>query len=235
MSTHSPRNTEPALHLRDVPVWIFDLDNTLYPASSRLFDQVDWNMTQFVAELLGVERDAARKVQKEYFRTFGTTMRGLMNNHGVDPEEFMAYVHDIDLGDLPVDTLLIEALAALPGRKVIYTNGSRDHADNITKHLGIDGFFEGCFDIIDAAYTPKPNPDPYHQICARHDIDPAKAVMVEDMARNLVPAADLGMTTVWVDTGVDWSQDASEDGHIHHKTDTLSAWLAEIAGIPAKR
>lgn len=217
--------------LRGADVWIFDLDNTLYPASSRLFDQVDWNMTRYVGELLGLERDAARKVQKDYFRTYGTTMRGLMTEHGVDPAAFLAYVHDIDLSSLPVDELLADALAALPGRKVIFTNGSKDHADNITRHLGIDHCFEGCFDIIDAEYTPKPAPETYAAFCIRHGIEPSRAVMVEDMARNLVPAADLGMTTVWVDTGVDWSRDTSQNGHIHHTTDRLSDWLADVAGV----
>lgn len=227
-----PKDTSAtAAKLRDTKVWVFDLDNTLYPASSRLFDQVDWNMTRYVAELLDIDQVEARRLQKDYFRSFGTTMRGLMTVHGIDPSAFLDYVHDIDVTGLPVDSLMIEALAALPGRKVIYTNGSKGHADNITKHLGIDGYFEGCFDIIDAAYTPKPALESYHAMCDAFGIDPAEAVMVEDMAKNLVPAAELGMTTVWVDTGADWSRDQSDQGHIHHRTDALSAWLAEMAGI----
>jgi putative hydrolase of the HAD superfamily len=220
-----------AAKLRDTKVWVFDLDNTLYPASSRLFDQVDWNMTRYVAELLDIDQVEARRLQKDYFRSFGTTMRGLMTVHGIDPAAFLDYVHNIDVTGLAVDSLMIEALAALPGRKVIYTNGSKGHANNITRHLGIDGYFEGCFDIIDAAYTPKPALEPYRAMCDAFGIDPAEAVMVEDMAKNLVPAAELGMTTVWVDTGADWSRDQSDYGHIHHRTDALSAWLAEMAGI----
>lgn len=212
------------------PVWIFDLDNTLYPAASRLFDQVDWRMTQFVADLLGLERLAARQVQKDYFLTYGTTMRGLMTKHGVDPVTFMDYVHDIDLSALPKDPTLSEALGKLPGRKVIFTNGSTAHALNITRHVGIEHHFDGFFDIIDAAFVPKPAPATYEAVCGRFGIDPSQAVMVEDMAKNLVPAAALGMTTVWVDTGADWSRETAELGHVHHRTDDLATWLAEVVG-----
>ncbi len=231
--TSSQRAGQPAVRrdpedLRATPVWIFDLDNTLYPASSNLFDQVDWNMTRFVSEFLGLEPDAARKVQKDYFREYGTTMRGLMTKHGVDPHEFMAYVHDIDLAPIGPDPKLTAALDALPGRKVIFTNGSTPHADNITKHLQIDHHFEGCFDIVDAEFRPKPAQPTYEAFCARFGIEPTEAVMVEDMAKNLVPAAALGMTTVWVDTGVGWSRETAEHGHVHHRTDDLADWLTAI-------
>lgn len=211
-------------------VWIFDLDNTLYPASSRLFDQVDWNMTAFVSDLLNLPRDEARALQKQYFREYGTTMRGLMTRHDVEPEVFLSYVHDIDLAPISADPVLINALEKLPGRKVIFTNGSTAHADNITRHIGIDHHFEGCFDIIDAGYVPKPAPDTYDAVCRRFDIDPTDAVMVEDMAKNLLPAADLGMTTVWLDTGVGWSRETADDGHVHHRIEDLSTWLAAVTG-----
>ncbi|MDP4795933.1 MAG: pyrimidine 5'-nucleotidase [Rhodospirillales bacterium] len=213
-------------------VWIFDLDNTLYPASSKLFDQVDWNMTRYVGELLGLEQTEARTLQKQYFREFGTTMRGLMTRHNVDPEAFLAYVHKIDLTPISADPILNGALDKLPGRKVIFTNGTTAHAENITRHLGIDHHFEGCFDIIDSGYVPKPALDPYHAVCQRFEIDPADAVMVEDMARNLAPAAALGMTTVWLDTGVDWSRAGSEHDHVHHRADDLAAWLDGVVNHP---
>ena len=216
--------------LRDAGVWIFDLDNTLYPASSRLFDQVDWNMTDFVSNLLDLPRDEARALQKQYFREFGTTMRGLMTRHEVDPAVFLEYVHNIDLAPISADPMLTEALEKLPGRKVIFTNGSTAHAENITRHIGIDHHFEGCFDIIDAGYVPKPAADTYDAFCRRFDIDPAEAVMVEDMAKNLVPAAALGMTTVWLDTGVGWSRETSDDGHVHHRIEDLAPWLSGITG-----
>jgi putative hydrolase of the HAD superfamily len=215
--------------LRDTHVWIFDLDNTLYPASSNLFDQVDWNMTRYVSELLSLDETEARAIQKQYFREYGTTMRGLMTKHNVDPAAFMDYVHNIDLSPIAENPALTDALARLPGRKVIFTNGSTAHAKNITRHIGVDHHFEGCFDIIDADYVPKPAPETYQSVCARFDINPAEAVMVEDMAKNLVPAAAMGMTTVWVNTGVAWSREQSELGHIHHRTDDLASWLSQVA------
>ncbi len=209
-------------------VWIFDLDNTLYPAESRLFDQVDWNMTRFVSELLELEQTEARKLQKQYFREYGTTMRGLMTRHDVDPKVFMDYVHDIDLAPISANPVLTNALDKLPGRKVIYTNGTTTHAENITRHLQIDHHFEGCFDIIDADYVPKPDQTPYETFCARFDIEPTQAVMVEDMARNLVPAAAMGMTTVWLDTDADWAREGADHDHVHHRTVDIAGWLNEI-------
>lgn len=214
--------------LKAAEVWVFDLDNTLYPSSSRLFDQVDWNMTRYIAELLGLEQTEARKIQKQFFREYGTTMRGLMTVHGVDPEAFLDYVHTIDLSGIAADPLLTAALGKLPGRKVIFTNGSTAHAENITRHIGIDHHFEGCFDIIAADYVPKPAPHTYAAACARFDIDPHSAVMVEDMAKNLLPAAAMGMTTVWLDAETDWSREGSDADHVHHRVDNLAAWLTEI-------
>ncbi|WNK00512.1 pyrimidine 5'-nucleotidase [Thalassospiraceae bacterium LMO-JJ14] len=232
-NTADPENTPNTVRLQPdellaASVWVFDLDNTLYPASSRLFDQVDWNMTDFVSSLLGLPKDEARLLQKQYFHEFGTTMRGLMTRHDVDPNVFLEYVHNIDLAPISADPALIEALEKLPGRKVIFTNGSTAHAENITRHIGIAHHFEGCFDIIDAGYVPKPAPDTYDAFCRRFDIDPTEAVMVEDMAKNLVPAAGLGMTTVWLDTGVGWSRETSDDGHVHHRIDDLADWLTGI-------
>jgi len=225
---NSPSIRESATDLKSADVWVFDLDNTLYPAASNLFDQVDWNMTDYVAALLDVDRVEARRLQKDYFRSFGTTMKGLMTVHDVDPHEFMAFVHDIDLSPISADATLNNAIESLPGRKVIFTNGSTPHADNITKHLGIDHLFEGCFDIVDAGFEPKPNLATYKVFCERFDIDPTRAVMVEDMAKNLAPAAALGMTTVWVDTGEAWAQESAEHGHVHHRTEDLTVWLGDV-------
>ncbi len=233
MTRRTPRKSAEDLMAADV--WIFDLDNTLYPASSRLFDQVDWNITRFVSELLGLEQMEARRLQKDYFRQHGTTMQGLMKLYGVDPKVYLEYVHDIDLAPISPDPVLSKALETLPGRKVIFTNGSTPHADRITKHIGVDHHFCGCFDIIDSGYRPKPDPATYAEVCRRFDIDPAGAVMVEDMARNLVPAADMGMTTVWLHTESDWARSGSDGEHIDHAIGELSPWLAEVtgAGSPA--
>jgi len=205
--------------------WIFDLDNTLYPSSSRLFDQIDQNITRFIMQHLRLEWDAAYKLQKSFFREHGTTMRGLMNDYGTDPEEFLDYVHKIDLSPIEPDPRLIAVLDRLPGRKVIFTNGSQDHARNVTGHLGIDHHFDATFDIVDSGYTPKPAPEVYQRMIATLEIDPATAIMFEDMARNLVPAAEMGMTTVWVRTDVQWGIEGSDGDHIDHIADDLAVWL----------
>lgn len=213
--------------------WIFDLDNTLYPASCNLFHQVDWNITRFVAELLGLPRDEARKIQKDYLRDHGTTMRGLMTHHGVDPREFMDYVHDIDLSPVEPSPRLDAALAALPGRKLIFTNGDVPHAERVMDRLGVRRHFEAVFDIVASDFVPKPRLEVYEKLTRAHDVDPARAVMVEDMPRNLVPAHALGMATVWVRTDSPWAQDLADGDHIHHAVDDLVDWLEEIAGIAA--
>ena len=210
-----------------VETWVFDLDNTLYPASSRLFDQVDKNITRYIMGFLDLDWDAAYKIQKSYFREFGTSMRGMMTNHDTDPADFLQAVHRIDLGSVPVNPDLDDALERLPGRKVIFTNASSDHADNVTRHLGIDHHFDATFDIVDSGYTPKPDTGVYSKMVADLDIDPRSAVMFEDMARNLVPAADMGMTTVWVRTDSDWGIEGSDGDHIDHVVDDLAGWLGK--------
>ena len=211
-----------------IETWIFDLDNTLYPASSRLFDQISQNMTRFIMAHLDLDWDAARKLQKSFFREHGTTMRGLMDKHGTDPVEFLDFVHEIDLSAIIPDPGLKQALERLPGRKVIFTNGSTDHAKNITGHLGIGHLFDATFDIIDSDYTPKPDPGVYAKMTTKLGINPGTAIMFEDMARNLVPAADMGMTTVWVRTDVDWGIEGSEGNHIDHVADDLGKWLGAL-------
>ncbi len=212
-----------------IETWIFDLDNTLYPASSRLFDQVDRKITEFIMQALDLEWDEAYKTQKSYFRDYGTSMRGMMSVHGTAPEDYLTYVHDIDLSPIPASPALDSALAQLAGRKVIFTNGSTKHATNVTKKLGISHHFDGIFDIVDSHYTPKPDHRVYEKMIAAFDLDPRKSVMVEDMARNLVPAAALGMTTVWVRTESEWAREGSVGDHIHHIVDDLTDWLAALA------
>jgi len=207
---------------------VFDLDNTLYPSSCRLFDQVEKNMTRFIELLLKCERDEAYSVQKTYFREHGTTMAGLMHHHGVEPHDFMDFVHDIDLSGVPTDPDLDTALNRLPGQKIIFTNGSVNHAENITAHLGIRHHFDHVFDIVAANFVPKPARSVYDLLAERHDINPATSVMVEDMAINLKPAAEMGMTTVWVRTENEWGTKGSDGDHIHHVVDDLTGWLTQI-------
>jgi putative hydrolase of the HAD superfamily len=221
--------------LDQIETWIFDLDNTLYPASCRLFDQIHARMTRFIAARLGLSPEAALVVQKTYFREHGTTMRGLMTVDRVDPHEFLAFVHDIDLSCVPPDPVLVAALAALPGRKIVHTNGSVRHAERLLDHLGIAASFSGVVDIAAAGFEPKPALAGYHELIRRHQVAPQSALMVEDMAKNLVPAATLGMTTAWVRGTVDWAVAGSEGDHIHHIVDDIGHFLAAAAALDRRR
>ena len=217
--------------LRAVGVWIFDLDNTLYPASCDLFSLIEHRMGAFIAERFGVSPEEARLRQKRFFRQYGTTLRGLMVEHGVEPEAFLDYVHAIDLSPVAPNPALARALAALPGRKLVFTNASRGHAERVMARLGVAGHFEAIHDIADAGYLPKPAPAAYAGFIARHGVAPARACMIDDMAGNLVPAALLGMTTVWIRSDSAWGRPIAEDlPHIHHVTGDLPGWLAALAG-----
>lgn len=219
-----------------IDCWIFDLDNTLYPASCNLFAQVDQRITSFIAGHFNIVPDEARALQKRYFRDHGTTLRGLMVEHDIDPVPFLDYVHAIDVTPVAPSPSLADALLRLPGRRLIYTNGSERHAHNVTERLGITHCFDGVFDIVAAGYVPKPDPRPYDQMVERFAIDPARACMVEDIARNLVPAHALGMATVWVSSESEWSHpDRSAIGtgsHIDVVVEDLVGWLETVA-LPA--
>jgi putative hydrolase of the HAD superfamily len=214
--------------LGEIETWIFDLDNTLYPVSCRLFDQIHARMTRFIADRLDLTAEAALVVQKTYFREHGTTLRGLMTVDRIDPDDFLAFVHEVDLSCVPQDPVLVAALSALPGRKIVHTNGSRRHAERLLDHLGIAESFCGILDIAAAAYQPKPALAGYHELLRRHQVAPLTALMIEDMAKNLVPAAALGMTTAWVRNPVDWAAAGSEGDHVHHVVDNLGRFLTDI-------
>ncbi len=212
--------------LRRVETWIFDLDNTLYPASCNLFEQVDRRIGEFVVAALGVDAAEARRVQKRYFHEYGTTLRGLMERHRVAPGPFLEYVHAIDVSPVQPSPALDAALARLPGRKVVFTNGSAAHADKVLTRLGVARRFDDVFDIAAADYLPKPEPAAYARLVERLAIRPRSAAMIDDLPRNLVPAAALGMVTVLVRTGAPWAE-GGEGDHIHHATDDLVAWLEQ--------
>ena len=226
--------------LSALETWVFDLDNTLYPASCSLFPQIDVRMRQFIADRLGLGLDEAFALQKRYYREFGTTLRGLMTVHGMEPADFLDYVHDIDHAVLDVAPRLDAALAALPGRKLIFTNGSHRHAEKVLARLGIERHFDGIFDIVAADFVPKPQPQCYDGMIRRFAFDPRAAAMVEDIHRNLVPAAALGMTTVWVrqDNHPDFHvviQETDDLGHVHHVVEDLPHWLEQVAATPSVR
>ena len=217
--------------LASAETWIFDLDNTLYPATCGLFKQVEQNMTRFIMERLEVGRDDAFRIQKAYFQSHGTTMHGLMHHHDVNPEDFLDYVHDIDLAPIPLNPDLEGLLAGLRGRKLVYTNGSTGHAKNITRHMGIDQYFDAVFDIVAADYVPKPEAQAYHRLARDYRINPKTTVMVEDMARNLAPAAAMGMTTVWIETRTPWGRDGAEADFVHHRAPDIVTLLRRVLDI----
>ena len=211
-------------HVRN---WIFDLDNTLYPASADLFSQVDARMTGFIQDLLGLEHDEARRVQKGYFHNHGTTLSGLMTEHHVDPHAFLAHVHDIEMDVIEHDAPLVAAIAKLPGRKLVFTNGDTPYATRILDRLGLSQSFEAIHDIHAMDLMPKPHASAYAGFCTAFDIDPAQSLFVDDMVRNLLPAKAIGMTTVWVDNGSEQSPGAERD-HIDFTIPVLAPWLETI-------
>ena len=214
-------------HIRN---WIFDLDNTLYPASADLFGLMDVRMTAYVARTLELtDLVEARRVQKSYFQGHGTTLAGLMAEHEVDPHAYLADVHDIDLAVLAEDARLARLIARLPGRKLIFTNGDEPYARRVLARLGLSETFEAIHDIHACAYKPKPHGDSYASMIAAFGIDPATSLFVEDMARNLAPAKALGMTTVWLDNGSEQGRDADRSFVDHHITD-LADWLHTLLG-----
>lgn len=214
--------------LIEIKHWVFDLDNTLYPHGANLFSQVDRKMGEFIQSMFDVSYDDAKVMQKKYFMEHGTTLRGLMSEQGIEPYDYLKFVHDIDFSVLNVDGVLNEALHKLPGEKFIYTNASTEYAKNVLKHIGLDGFFQDFFDIHDADFLPKPHEVSYHKMIDKFDIDPNVSIMVEDIAGNLKPAAELGMATVWVNTGVHWSDNGVKETRIDHVAPDLSSWLSNV-------
>jgi putative hydrolase of the HAD superfamily len=228
------------LRFTQVTDWVFDLDNTLYPHHSNLFSQIDVRMTAYVAELLSLSREEARKLQKELYREYGTTLSGLMNRHHIDPDDFLEKVHDIDYSWLKPDPVLGAAIRQLPGRKFIFTNGNRGHAEKTARQLGILDHFDDIFDIIAAGLTPKPARETYDLFLASHGVAGANAVMFEDLARNLAMPKALGMTTVLVvpnnfepTYSEIWERDADYEDDVDFVTDDLAGFLTAIVQVPA--
>ena len=214
--------------LGSIENWIFDLDNTLYPARVDLFALIDEKMGLYIQRLLDLDPIEARRVQKRYFVDHGTTLAGLMAHEGVNPDEFLDFVHDIDMSRLAPDPGLNAALARLPGRKLVFTNGDAAYARRVLAGLGLEDAFDGLFDIHGAQYRPKPHPDAYTDMCRTMDVEPTRALFAEDMARNLKPAKAIGMATVWINNGSEQgSADASPD-FIDFETHDLSHWLNQI-------
>jgi len=218
---------------RHVDAWIFDLDNTLYRADSDLFAQIDARMADFVSQVLGVPADEARRIQKDYYRDHGTTLNGLIKRHDVDPEAFLGFVHDIDLTALAPDEALNEAIAGLPGKRFVFTNGCRNHAGRVLERVGLANAIDELWDIRTVSFSPKPEIAAYRTVLSHAGVAPEHCAMFEDVARNLAPAHDLGMTTVWLNNGSVWSKQGPEypvvqSHHIDYEITDLNAFLRSI-------
>ncbi len=220
--TTSPLSIDLAPHFAHVKTWVFDLDNTLYQPSARLFDQIDARMTAYVMDALGVDRAEADRLRVDYWRDHGTTLAGLMRVHGVDPGPYLTHVHEIDLSVLDPDPDLAARIRALPGRKVVYTNGCAPYAERVVAARGLGGLFDAIYGIEHAEFHPKPDRLAFDTVFALDGLDPAAAAMFEDDPRNLAVPHALGLRTVHV------AEAAEPADHIHHHTVDLSAFLTRV-------
>ncbi len=235
MTSTSPSTRAAARGFDHVDTFVFDLDNTLYPHHLNLWHQVDERIRDYIANFLGVTHEDAWRKQKDFYRRYGTTMRGMMTEHGMEPDDFLDYVHQIDHSPLTPNPTLGAALEKLPGRKLILTNGTRAHADAVMSRLAIAHHFEDVFDIVAGELDPKPFPQTYDRFLRRHGVDPLKAAMFEDLARNLEVPHRLGMTTVLVVPErtrevfrEGWELEGRDAAHVDHVTDDLSGFLEAI-------
>jgi len=213
-----------AQSFRHVRAWVFDLDNTLYPPQAWLFDQIEVRMTAFVMTSLGVERAEADRLRKHYWASYGTTLAGLMREHGVDPAPYLHEVHDISLAALTPDPGLRAGIAALPGRRIVYTNGSAPYAERVLQARGLGGLFDAVYGVEHAGFRPKPERAAFETIFAADGLNPAAAAMFEDDPRNLAAPHDMGMRTVHVAPAPEPAR------HIHHHTDDLTTFLLQLSG-----
>jgi putative hydrolase of the HAD superfamily len=221
-----------------VETWVFDLDNTLYPHHVNLWQQVDERIRDYIADFLKVSHEEAFRLQKDYYKRYGTSMRGLMTEHGMAPDDFLDFVHQVDHSPLEPNPALGVAIEKLSGRKLILTNGTRRHAQAVLERLELHAHFEDVFDIIAADLEPKPSPKTYDRFLAAHGVDAGKAAMFEDLARNLAVPHALGMTTVLVVPEntrevfrEDWELEGRDAPHVDHVTDDLAAFIERIAAI----
>jgi putative hydrolase of the HAD superfamily len=214
-------------HIRE---WIFDLDNCLYPASSGLFELIDQRMGAYIQRLLSCDPTEARRVQKAHFHAHGTTLAGLMQEHDVDPHDFLEDVHAVELDRVQSDERLARLLPRLPGRRFVFTNGDAPYARRVLDKIGLAGHFDELHDIHASQYRPKPDPHGYRLLCERFGIDSREALLADDMAQNLAPAKALGMTTVWVDNGSERGNHQFDESIVDHRIVDIGEWLESILG-----
>ena len=241
MTTPEPPPADKAGHFEATKVWIFDLDNTLYPAECQLFRQIDHKMGEFIARLLGVSYQHAQHLRKTYYRQFGTTLAGLMRVHSIEPGPFLDYVHDIDLSVVSPNAQLRDAIGRLEGRRLIFTNGSHRHGERVAERLGILDLFEDICGIEACDYTPKPDAAAFDRMVRRHDVDPVVAAMFEDMPHNLEVPHQLGMRTVLVESDEHEHPSLAAlralpalPEHIHFATRDLTGFLSDVGSLQSK-
>ena len=214
--------------LIEIKYWIFDLDNTLYSGQTKVFSEVDKKMSSFISDKFNVDLIEAKKIQKEYFYEYGTTLSGLMKKRNVDPNEFLEFVHDIDISWLPKDEQLKEELINIKEKKYIFSNGSHAHIENVTNQLGIKDLFDGAFDITDANFIPKPHLDPYKKMIKKFKLDPKQSILIEDIAHNLEQAKNLGMKTCWLENDEAFAKKDANKSYIDYKINNLPSFLQKI-------
>ena len=207
---------------------LLDLDGTVYQDLESVFGQVSKLMTKYISEKLNIDLKKAKELQTNYFYKYNTSLNGLMIHHDIPPKEFLKYVHDIDLSFMKKDKILRQELENLKMRKLIFTNGSTDHAKNVLKHLGIDDLFQGIFDITDAEYQPKPEPKAFDLMTKKFDLNPSETIYVEDIAKNLSIGKERGCTTVWLINNEEWGKMESDKDYIDYKIENLSLFLKEL-------
>jgi len=195
------------MNLSDIKNWVFDLDNTLYSPEEDIFSQIDKRMTEFIISKFNVNEEEAFNIQKKYFLEYGTTLSGLMKRENIDPDEFLEFVHDINLEILKPNIELSKIIKNLPGDKFIFTNGSKKHAENVLKQLEMSGIFDDIFDIKESNFIPKPNINAYLNFIDKTKIEPDVSIMFEDIGRNLEAAKKLGMRTVLIKRNVPMRND----------------------------
>ena len=213
-----------------IDTWIFDLDNTLYSADSGIFQQVHQLMGEFIKNYLKVDLKEAKIIQSKYYKEHGTTLKGLMDNYGVDPDHFLAEVHKLDYSIVSSNEKLNIQLKKLIGKKIIYTNANLQHTLDVLERIGLTNFFDEIFDIKMANYIPKPEIKPYQQIIEKYDLNPNSSAMFDDIAKNLVPAKKVGFTSVWINAGYEnFSDDIkSSKKYLDYTTTDLHIFLEKV-------
>ena len=211
---------------RHIDTWVFDLDNTLYPSQAEILDRVHDKINAFIMDYFKIPLEEAENKRKDFYKKYGTTLYGMMSEHKINPDEYLRAVHEVDISGIPLCPVTAQGLENLPGRRIVFTNSAREHAERVLSHLGIAPLFEDIYDIRAAGFISKPHPAPYAQMIERYAINPKTACMVEDMAKNLVPAHACGMTTVWI-SGEQPLDEATPKDAVHHRFTTLTDWMKQ--------